>query len=122
MWYARMMTELTWCTKSWFLTLTYAGDEAGDYRQVQLFLKRIRKIQRVGFVAVMERGDRGRLHWHMLLHCNTLTKRQIQRCWARTGFSCCKLATKENAGYISGYTADTMLKVHASKRYGAGRL
>jgi len=125
MWYARMMSESELALRTWFVTLTYARDEKqGAYREVQRFLKRLRKSLPRGafrYVAVLEAGDEGgRLHWHMLLHCYCrVTKRQIQAEWQRTGFSGCRLARPETVSYLAHYSASAMLGVHASVRYGA---
>lgn len=124
MWFARMMRESALPLRTWFLTLTYArSSRQGEFREVQLFLKRLRKSLPKGalrYCAVLEKGDEGgRLHWHMLLHCYArVTKRMIQRQWAREGFSGCKLADAAAVGYLAHYASTAMLRVHASVRYG----
>lgn len=136
MWFARIKTEVESSARTWFVTLTFRtapADPVSSYREVQLYLKRLRKSlgPSVRYFAVAEEGEkRGRLHWHMMLHCaSTVTRRMVEAPWI-AGFSKAKLiwdgSSKLNGddaiGYLAHYGSKSMLKVHASRRYGRARL
>lgn len=74
-WTGRILAEMQTAADTWFVTLTYGGGYDAevayrlDYRDVQLFLKRLRKDGfRFRFVAVGEYGGkRNRAHWHLMI-------------------------------------------------------
>lgn len=84
-WVARAMAEKAYMKHAFLLTLTYRNNEDGTkpdgavtfvYRQVQLFLKRVRdayfkKYGATGEISYIIAGERGsqkdRVHWHMVL-------------------------------------------------------
>lgn len=77
-WSARLMLESLYHPRSWFVTLTYAPDQVRLSpsglptlvpRDLQLFLKRVRKDTEVRFFAVGEYGTRTeRPHYHAILY------------------------------------------------------
>lgn len=130
---ARIIIETRASERTWWLTLTFAQEpssEAVGYASVQKFLKRLRKSGyplRYAFVA--EWGtEKGRLHFHALVHCgDALTKRVLQAEWP-DGFSNCKLVKGTvtrgpHAGKRSGATAARLaeyISAYVSKG-GSGR-
>lgn len=119
-WFARMMSELGVSPRTWFVTLTWRGEEpTAPYRDVQLWLKRLRKRAKLRFVAVQERGDEGgRLHWHLLVHTGVFVRaRHVREDWPQ-GFCKATLAKSANVGYLANYASGAMLRVHASTGYG----
>lgn len=115
------MHECRIAERTWFGTFTWRGDAPlAPYSDIQKYLKRLRKrIGPVRFMAVQEAGDEGgRLHWHMLLHCSQKVRvRDLRHDWP-PGFCKFQVATPDKVGYIANYGVQSMLRVHASIRYG----
>ena len=70
---SRGLAEAQSAAATLFVTLTYSDDEKGeylDYRDIELFLKRIRKAgYKIRKLSAGEYGtDNGRAHWHLLLY------------------------------------------------------
>ncbi|DAZ92313.1 TPA_asm: replication initiator protein [Microviridae sp.] len=110
-WRQRLMLEMLEHDRTWFVTLTYADNAyfSVTYKDVQLFLKRIRKDiakqkEKIRYFAVFEKGEKnGRAHWHLLIFCTGNVKRRtIERKWTH-GFTKAKLATPETAAYLTKY-------------------
>lgn len=122
MWYARSMREVVAADRTWFVTLTWRGDApTAPYRDIQLYLKRLRRrVGPVRFMAVQEAGDEGgRLHWHLLLHTGDHVRvRHLRHDWP-VGFCKFAHATPDKVGYMAHYGVKSMLRVHASLRYGS---
>lgn len=107
--------------KSWFLTLTYSGEEKKGYKDVQLMLKRLRKKYSFRFMCKSELQKRGVVHYHLAVH-GDLTRRQVESQW-KHGFKNAKLMKTENqlARYIAKYITKDERKgknYRASIRYG----
>ena len=108
-------------SKSWFLTLTYNGEEKEGYRDVQLMLKRLRKKFNFRFMCKSELQKRGVVHYHLAVH-GDLTRRQVESEW-KYGYRNAKLMKSENhlARYIAKYITKDERKgknYRASIRYG----
>jgi hypothetical protein len=108
-------------SKSWFLTLTYNGEEKEGYRDVQLMLKRLRKKYKFRFMCKSELQKRGVVHYHLAVH-GDLTRRQVESEW-KYGYRNAKLMKNENqlARYIAKYITKDERKgknYRASIRYG----
>jgi len=116
---------------SHFITLTYSdknlGDNKLDYRDIQLFIKKLRKAhnEKIKYLVCGEYGEKhGRKHWHILiwgLHLKDLlpnskthsgdtlySSKTIDNLW---GFndptespSAIGTITLESAGYVARYT------------------
>jgi hypothetical protein len=107
--------------KSWFLTLTYSGEEKEGYKDVQLMLKRLRKKFTFRFMCKSELQERGVVHYHLAVHGN-LTRREVESQW-KYGFTNAKLMKSESqlARYIAKYITKDNRKgknYRASIRYG----
>lgn len=121
-WTFRLLQENKVATTATFLTLTYADDfipvsEAGEYtllkRDVQLWLKRLRKQQseltpmRIRYYLVGEYGSQfGRPHYHALmfdLHPNCSVERSWQRDDQLIGFVDQGTVTPGSIHYVAGY-------------------
>ena len=107
--------------KSWFLTLTYAGDEKEGYRDVQLMLKRLRKKFSFRFMCKSELQKRGVVHYHLAVHGN-MSRREVESEW-KFGYKNAKLMRNEQqlARYIAKYITKDERKgknYRASIRYG----
>lgn len=69
----RCIAESKFSSKTYALTLTYAGDAGVNavtlvYKDVQDFLKRLRKRYKVRYICAGEYGTaKGRAHWHIIL-------------------------------------------------------
>ena len=75
----RCIAEQKVATNAYTVTLTYGGDDriTGEvnlkarllhFRDVSLYLKRLRKFCRIRYVGAGEYGDaRGRGHWHLII-------------------------------------------------------
>lgn len=71
-WHGRLYAEFMEHSKSCVLTLTYAkAPDRYDYRDIQLWMKRVRSVfpsLRIKYYVTGERGEKkGRVHWHVLL-------------------------------------------------------
>lgn len=108
-------------SKSWFLTLTYSGEEKKGYKDVQLMLKRLRKKHTFRFMCKSELQKRGVVHYHLAVH-GELTRREVESEW-KHGFKNAKLMKNETqlARYIAKYITKDSRKgknYRASIRYG----
>ena len=119
------------------LTLTYAplNLPSASYRDVQLFLKRLRKHGKVRFLAQPELGARtARFHWHLFLTAswNLMSDaRPTRRAengvrlfdnphWL-AGFSDQRPVHDENgASYVAKYITKSKSRVRCSRGYGTG--
>lgn len=142
-WAVRCMHETKLHAESWFLTLTYRDDalkwtQNGEPtlcpRDVQLFLKRLRKAKGAGvrFFQCGEYGDLlGRPHHHMLVfNCSFPDKRwhkgegettlysskELEKLWGH-GQCLIGTATFESAGYIARYTLKKVRGSGAESHY-----
>ncbi|DAZ92317.1 TPA_asm: replication initiator protein [Microviridae sp.] len=107
--------------KSWFLTLTYSGEEKEGYKDVQKMLKRLRKKYTFRFMCKSEDQKRGVCHYHLAVH-GELTRREVESEW-KFGFKNAKLMKSETqlAKYIAKYITKDSRKgknYRASIRYG----
>ncbi len=107
--------------KSWFLTLTYSGQEKEGYKDVQKMLKRLRKKYSFRFMCKSELQKRGVVHYHLAVH-GDLTRREVESEW-KFGYKNAKLMKSENhlARYIAKYITKDERKgknYRASIRYG----
>jgi hypothetical protein len=113
-----------------FLTLTYSdtklpSDVDQAKRQMQLFMKRLRKAfgdRKIRYVAALERGSQhGRYHWHAVFYgirFSMSNRAVIESCWSN-GFIDMKLATHGSMHYVLKY----IIKGHKflmSRRPGIG--
>lgn len=109
--------------RTWFGTFTKREDGLDFGRELQLYLKRIRKAGlSVRYLAVQEFGKRGthREHWHMLLHCvGEPTRRQIEAAgkWDK-GFFAWKLADRDAVRYVCKYVTKGNARPRTSQGYG----
>lgn len=118
MWAVRIYHESTLHERNSFLTLTYADDSVSaiSRRDVQLFLKRLRKLCKVRYFAVGEYGSRtNRPHYHMVLfgadfmggafrmndtlYCNPV----VQDVWGH-GIVSIGEVSYGSCAYVAGYT------------------
>lgn len=123
-WKRRIEAEATRAERVWFVTLTYRSlppDGVGQYRDVQLYLKRVRKVvPRFRFLCVAEKGTKnGRFHWHLLIFggCG-VKKTDLRRKWPQ-GFTHARLASEGALSYVADYSAKSMIRVSASRGFGA---
>ena len=71
----RCIAESKFAKKTYAVTLTYGGGEGVNavtliYKDVQDFLKRLRKNYKVRYIVTGEYGSaKGRSHWHIILFC-----------------------------------------------------
>lgn len=97
-WYVRLMAERKVSESGYFITLTYDnqflpytddGEITLNYRDIQLFFKRLRKLQsakypnakKIRYFAVGEYGTIGdRPHYHMLLF-NVVDIEDVEKAW-----------------------------------------
>lgn len=138
LWTARLMLEREMHEYSWFVTLTYSaehipGDGSLSPRDMQLFLKRLRRLLepvRIRFYGVGEYGDKSnRPHYHLVLfgvpfaavsaHFENYSKREWRGCkclicaaWGR-GIVHIGDVTADSASYVVSYTLKGMTKVDA---------
>lgn len=150
LWTARAIDETTMATRTWFGTLTLSPDRQTWARysalqrmqtrvsdntpenvfrdsvkvlskELTLFLKRLRKVQRFRYLLVTEAHKSGLPHYHILIHeyVGAITKRDLEDKW-RFGFSHWRLITDAKAcGYCCKYLAKSALtRVRASEDYG----
>lgn len=149
-WTHRIILESTQHGQNAFITLTYSDENLPansslDPRQLQLFLKRLRKSlpdsMQIRFFAVGEYGDTTqRPHYHCALFgyppCRSPTIRKGQPClcgpcvgirtaWSSNGIPLghISVGTLEpaSAGYIAAYATKSMEQSDADKIYPAGR-
>jgi hypothetical protein len=87
---------------------------------VKLFFKRLRKNGHdIRYVISEELGGQNeRLHWHVLIHCDSrLSRRRLERAWG-LGFVNARLARSSGLGrYLAKYVAKQS-RIRASVGYG----
>lgn len=122
-WTVRLMLERYLHPASWFVTLTYADehlppDGSVSRREVQLFLKRLRKRgENVRYFAVGEYGERfGRPHYHLMLYGlrdvgyvvrnarYVLSSPNVEAAWPFGGVHIGEL-NATTAAYVTGYVS-----------------
>lgn len=99
-WVARMLLEQRCHKFTYFVTLTYRECEVKDletgYRDVQLFLKRLRKRFNSSNFRFFCCGEHGKLfqrpHWHLILYCDVAALRNRP---AKAGVTWKSLGLKE---------------------------
>lgn len=142
----RCIAEQRTSLRTYTVTLTYGGDDrlTGeinpkarflDMRDVQLYLKRLRKFAPCRYIAAAEYGDqRGRGHWHLVLFFGELMppgveleRRFVHKGPRRTtiwseGFSYWEEATYERMRYACAYVLKNLDAKHDSeRRFGASK-
>ena len=81
-----LASECALAPRVWVVTLTYreAPERLPPYREIQLWLKLVRKANSaLRFFVCLEHGSKtGRSHWHVLLFCQKdVTRRSIEKPW-----------------------------------------
>lgn len=152
LWTARAIDETKVSARTWFGTLTLSqerqlwarysalkriGEKIGDpdaenvfresvvvlNKELTLFLKRVRKVERFRYLLVTEAHKSGLPHFHILIHEyeGRISKRDLEDKW-RFGFSHWRLVPTGNeaaCGYCCKYLAKSALtRVRASEDYG----
>lgn len=115
LWTHRIMLEASVHAKASFVTLTYSPENlppGGTLvpRDLQLFLKRVRKRADVRFFGVGEYGDlSGRPHYHLALFGIAPEEHEVfvAPSW-QAGFSYSGTLTCDSAQYIAGYVTKKM--------------
>lgn len=141
-WRERALSEIARANRTWAVTLTFSpvqlagvlmSADGGQlvqverraYRDVQLYVKRLRKSGAVfRYLAVYERGEAsGRSHYHLLVHETgryPIPKRVIEDMWPSHVHA--RLVMKETTGsasYVTKYlTKNLAVRPRASGRYG----
>lgn len=115
-WATRIMHEKKMCGSASFITLTYDEEHlpySGDYatlvkRDVQLFLKRLRKEvapKKIRYYLCGEYGERGyRPHYHLILFglSKVDAERIVPSVWT-SGFVHCGDVSYDSANYVARY-------------------
>lgn len=106
-WAGRILMEARYHESSIFATLTYDPLTCPlelSKRDVQLFVKRLRKTHKFRYFACGEYGERtGRPHYHVILFGLLPDDEQcIQKSWSN-GFVSCSLLTPARARYVAKY-------------------
>lgn len=109
-----------------FVTLTYSPDNLPAdrsilKREVQLFLKRLRKAiapRKVRFFASGEYGERySRPHYHLILFgLSKLDRPVVEKAWGK-GFVDIGDVTPDSANYVAKYTVKKMKGRNAADHY-----
>ena len=119
-WMYRGAVEYMTSQRTWFGTLTWAGNEPPSYEEVKKYFKRLRKAHgSFRYLCTEELGDENRrIHWHILLHCSdNMSWRKISSKWDH-GHVYWKLARGAGlASYIAKYAAKGG-RIRASRFYG----
>lgn len=113
-WVARMLLEACLHPRVWFVTLTYEDlhlppDRAVSKRELQLFVKRLRKalgVERLRYFGVGEYGERfGRPHYHLTVYGGDRADFPdlVKAAWSK-GFVHVALATPDTMAYVAQYT------------------
>lgn len=118
------MLEVMMHSASMFVTLTYSDENLPDsgvqVRDVQLFLKRLRKAVeplKVRYYVVGEYGDRtGRAHYHAVLF-GLFDAEVVAKCWPH-GHVHCGEVTWQSAAYVASHTTKS---VGDKRPYGKNR-
>lgn len=121
-WTARCLLEFQDHDYGVFLTLTYDQEnvpEKLDYRDFQLFLKRLRKTSPIPirFLACGEYGSKtGRPHWHAIMFGLDLSRFQsLQDVWQK-GFVYTGDVTAKSIGYVVKYCLKDQRHEHSVVR------
>jgi len=143
-WSIRCMHEAQLYDSSYFVTLDYAPEHLPaslslEYRDFQLFMKRLRKEcdgaseapdgrRAIRFFVAGEYGSRYRRpHWHALLfnlhlrdaeryHNGTYRSEQLERLWGK-GHAVIGDVTPQSAAYVAGYTLGKVYGPGAEDHY-----
>lgn len=121
-WVHRCSVEYVCSPRTWWTTLTYRGVVEPTYEDVKKFFKRLRKMKQctlLRYAISEETGEQnGRLHWHILIHCNDqVTRRVVDGCWP-LGHCHSRLARSAGlGGYLAKYLAKQS-RIRASQHYG----
>ena len=137
-WYFKALTEIETWERTWFVTLTFKKVPDEPYGEIQKWFKRLRKNNKTTsfrYLCTTEFGSKnGRLHYHLLVHCDEIiTRRRVESDW-NSGFSRAKLVSKQSAKdartkhqpqnkaahYVTKYLLKESQKIRASHRYGSG--
>lgn len=123
----RCMLEAQCCKRSYFMTLTYSQEpETLDYKDIQLFVKRLRKRgMKMKYLFCSDVGEmRGRKHWHGLVFIDDCSPPiDITDSWD-LGFCDCRPCNDARVGYATGYAIKKVLHAelpticHFSQRLG----
>ena len=124
-WYVRINEELKVSSSAYFVTLTYEhepctpeGEPTLDYRDIQLFMKRLRKcqIEKIRYFIVGEYGSKtGRPHYHALLF-NIKNIDDVQKCWT-LGFTHIGKVQDESIFYTLKYSLKRAVKWKKRQEY-----
>lgn len=136
-WIFRLSQEMKHCPVPLFVTLTYNDENLplGDNgevtqsvlqkRDVQLFLKRLRKdgtLRKFRYFAVGEYGSRfNRAHYHLVIMPNTMVpvsvaNKVIENCWS-LGFVKVKYCTDKQVHYVCKYMNKLDDRKHLEKPF-----
>ena len=117
-WYVRINEELKVSSSAYFVTMTYLnepvtpeGEPTLNYKDVQLFMKRLRKCQdeKIRYFIVGEYGSKtGRPHYHALLF-NINNIDDVQKCWTH-GFIHVGKVQDESIFYTLKYSLKRAVK------------
>ena len=136
-WYFKALRELDTWERTWFVTLTFATIPEHPFEEVQKWLKRLRKSHpsKIKYLCTTEYGsENGRLHYHLLVHCEeSLKRRDVESKW-NSGFSTAKLVQKpvvydavtkrrkhnKAISYVTKYLLKSNQKLRSSQHYGKG--
>lgn len=138
-WVSRAQIEISVFDKTWFVTLTFRQVPDYPYKEIQKWLKKIRKDYqgKLKYLCTTEHGTlNGRLHYHLLVHGDTsLTQRIVRSNWSH-GISEAKLVMSspvqaaitdqsesatnslKAARYVCKYIMKENQKIRASQHYG----
>lgn len=124
-WYWRAMVESWRFDRSIFLTVTFrkATNDVEGYKEVQKFIKRVRKEHAgssLKYLCSSELGERGgRQHFHLLVHCSDrVSVHSLRSQWSH-GITHGRIATGSIARYVAKYSAKAGGRVRASASYGS---
>lgn len=137
-WYFKALTEIETWERTWFVTLTFRKIPDEPYGEIQKWFKRLRKkfnSNSFRYLCTTEFGSKnGRLHYHLLVHCDEkIPRRAVESKW-NSGFSRAKLVYRQSATdartqhqpqnkaahYVTKYLLKESQKIRASHRYGTG--
>jgi len=119
-WMYRGAVEYTTSQRTWFITLTWGGNEPRIYEDVKKYFKRLRKAHGTfRYLCTEELGDENkRIHWHILLHCSdNMSWRAVTGKWPHGHVHCKMARTSGLASYIAKYAAKGG-RIRASRFYG----
>lgn len=132
-WATRIMHEASLHDSSLFLTLTYRDEclpgEGLRYKDVQLFLKRLRKRHKCRFFVAGEYGGQtGRAHWHMIvfgvppfsdsvpLRKELFESAELNALWQKGSVGIGQV-TFQSASYVARYVMDKITGEAAKGHY-----